>query len=100
MVGEHPDVGRSLFVRTGGRIGRENAGMSSESVVRICAVENLRFPGGGSSAQGKPGPKARPRGVVEGCGVKIPRPEVADKKGAWTRQSRETGQQEETGPTA
>ena len=39
--------------------GRENAGMSSESLVRIQAVESLRFPGEGSSAQGKSGPKPR-----------------------------------------
>ena len=74
--------------------------MSSESVVRICTVENLRFPGGGSSAQGKPGPKARPQGVVEGYGVKNPQPVVADKKGIQTRYSRGTGWQEETGPIA
>ena len=33
--------------------------MSSESLVRIQAVESLRFPGEGSSAQGKSGPKPR-----------------------------------------
>ena len=42
-----------------GRYRRENAGMSSESKVRIFAVENLRFPGEGSSSQGKSGPKPR-----------------------------------------
>ena len=42
----------------------------SESTVRICAAENLRFPGEGSSAQGKSGPKARPKGVVDGKQVK------------------------------
>ena len=52
--------------RTCGRGRRENAGISSESKVRIHAVENLRFPGEGSSAQGKSGPKARPKGVVDG----------------------------------
>ena len=34
--------------------------------MRIFAVESLRFPGEGSSAQGKSGPKARPKGVVDG----------------------------------
>ena len=53
---------------------RENAGMSSESKVRIFAVENLRFPGEGSSAQGKSGPKVRPKGVADGQQVKIPAP--------------------------
>ena len=58
--------------RTCGRGRRENAGISSESKVRILAVENLRIPGEGSSAQGKSGPKARPEGVVDGHQVKIP----------------------------
>ena len=58
--------------RTCGRGRRENAGISSESKVRILAVESLRFPGEGSSAQGKSGPKARPKGVVDGQQVEIP----------------------------
>ena len=62
--------------RTCGRSRRENAGISSESKVRILAVENLRFLGEGSSAQGKSGPKARPRGVVDGQQVEIPAPDV------------------------
>ena len=44
--------------------------MSSENYVRIIMVENLRFPEEGSSAQGKSGPKARPKGVVDGKQVK------------------------------
>ena len=63
-----------MIERTYGQYRRENAGMSSESKVRIFAVENLRFPGEGSSAQGKSGPKARPKGVVDGQQVKIPAP--------------------------
>ena len=55
-----------MTVRTCGRDRRENAGISSESKVRILAVESLRFPGEGSSAQGKSGPKVRPRGVADG----------------------------------
>ena len=66
MVGELSIVGRNLIVRTGGRSRSENAGISSESKVRIFTVENLRFPGEGSSAQGKSGPKARPSGVADG----------------------------------
>ena len=50
----------------------ENAGMSSANYVRIIMVENLRFPEEGSSAQGKPGAKARPRGVVDAHTVEIP----------------------------
>ena len=59
-----------MIERTYGRGRRENAGISSESKVRILAVENLRVPGEGSSAQGKSGPKARPKGVVDGQQVK------------------------------
>ena len=65
-------MGRSKIERTCGLYTSENAGMSSESKVRIFATENLRFPGEGSSAQGKSGPKARPKGVVDGQQVKIP----------------------------
>ena len=52
----------------------ENAGMSSENCVRIVMAENLRFPGVGSSAPGKPGAKARPKGVVDAQTVEIPLP--------------------------
>ena len=45
--------------------------MSSENYVGIIMAENLRFPGEGSSAQGKPGAKARPKGVVDGKQVNI-----------------------------
>ena len=50
----------------------ENAGMSSENCVRIVMAENLRFPGEGSSAPGKPGAKARPKGVVDAHTVENP----------------------------
>ena len=46
--------------------------MSSERWVRISPVENPRIPEQGSSTQGKSGPKARPRGVVDGQQVEIP----------------------------
>ena len=65
-------LGRSMTEKTCGRDRRENAGISSESVVEIYTVENLRFPEEGSSAQGKSGPKARPKGVVDGQQVEIP----------------------------
>jgi hypothetical protein len=58
--------------RTCGRSRSENAGISSASKVRIFTIENPRFPGEGSSAQGKSGPKARPKGVVDGQLVDIP----------------------------
>ena len=48
--------------------------MSSENYVRIIMVENPRFLEEGSSAQGKPGAKARPKGVVDAQTVEIPLP--------------------------
>ena len=50
---------RSVTVRTSGALRSENAGISSEKEVRNLFTESLRFPGEGSSAQGKPGPKPR-----------------------------------------
>ena len=52
--------------------------MSSVRQVRILPAENLRFPEEGSSAQGKPGAKARPKGVVDGKLVDIPVPPDID----------------------
>ena len=40
--------------------------------MRIQYPENLRFPLEGSSAEGESGPKARPKGVVDGQQVNIP----------------------------
>ena len=40
--------------------------------MRIYATENLRVTGEGSSAQGKSGPKERPKGVSDGKQVQIP----------------------------
>ena len=57
---------------TCGLYSSENAGMSSENYVRIIMAENLRFPGEGSSSQGKSGAKARPNGVVDAHTVEIP----------------------------
>ena len=68
------NTGRSHTERGGGLYSRENAGISSESVARNHAVESLRFPGEGSSAQGKSGPKLRPKGVDDGQSVDIPIP--------------------------
>ncbi len=71
MVDERRVNLRRCTGRSAGGSTRENAGISSENYVRIIMVENLRFPGEGSSAQGKPGAK-RPRGVVDAHTVKIP----------------------------
>ena len=56
---------------------RENAGISSEREARNLSVESLRIPGEGSSAQGKSGPKSRPKGVDDGQPVEIPVPPIA-----------------------
>ena len=58
--------------KTCGRDSSENAGISSASKVRIFTVENLRFPGEGSSSQGKSGPKLRLKSVGDGQQVDIP----------------------------
>ena len=42
--------------------------------VRILHTDSLRIPGEGSSALGKSGPNARPRGVVDGKQAEIPAP--------------------------
>ena len=71
-------VRRSRSGSGGGEQGRENAGISSERGARNSSVESLRFPGEGSSARGKSGPKSRPKGVDDGQQVENPvPPEVA-----------------------
>ena len=72
MVGERSVIGRSDSESGRGRNRSENAGMSSENYVGIIMAENLRFPGEGSSAQGKSGAKLRPRGVGDAHTVEIP----------------------------
>ena len=64
--------GRSRIERHGGHCTRENAGMSSARHARNMPVDSLRFPGEGSSAQGKSGPKPRTAVVGDGQQVEIP----------------------------
>ena len=71
-------AGRSGSGSDRGLHGRENAGLSSESKVRIFAVESLRFPEEGSSSQGKSGPKPRTTVVGDGEQVDIPVPRIRD----------------------
>ena len=68
--------GRSQIERTGGLDSRENAGMSNEMQARNLHVESPRFPGEGSSAQGKSGPKPRTIVVGDGKQVEIPVPPI------------------------
>ena len=65
-------AGRSGTGRSRGRHRRENAGMSNEMCARNTHVESPRFPGEGSSAQGKSGPKPRTEVVGDGQLVDIP----------------------------
>ena len=58
--------------------------MSSERWVRISPVENPRIPEQGSSTQGKSGPKARLKSVVDGQQVEIPVP-IQSLKRKWGR---------------
>ena len=67
-------TGRSRTVRSGGLYRSENAGVSSEMQVRILHTDSPRIPGEGSSALGKSGPNARPKGVVDGKQAEIPAP--------------------------
>ena len=54
--------------------------MSSESVARNHTVECLRFPGEGSSTQGKSEAKLRPKGVGDAQQADIPVPPNNDKE--------------------
>ena len=74
VVGERSRQRGRMIERTSGACGRENAGVSSGTWVRIPRTEDPRFPEEGSSALGKSGPKARPRGVADGQRVDIPVP--------------------------
>ena len=65
-------IGRSGSGSSRGQYTSENAGMSSENCVRIVMAESLRFLGAGSSAQGKPEAKVRPKGVADAHTVEIP----------------------------
>ena len=72
--------------------------MSSENYVGIIMAENLRFLGEGSSAQGKPGAKARPKGVVDAHTVEIPWPpkvlSTVTHRDSWTAPLVECGVRE------
>jgi hypothetical protein len=65
--------------------------MSSENEVRIFIVESLRFPGEGSSAQGKSGPKPRANAVGDGQLVEIPVPPINVITDAVTQKDRQSG---------
>ncbi len=80
MVGERSKQRRSNSVSGCGVFRSENAGVSSEMMVRIHHTVRPRIPGAGSSALGKSGPKMRPTGVVDGQLVDIPVPAIQMKE--------------------
>ena len=63
-----------MTARAYGEHGSENAGVSSEMQVGILHTESPRIPGEGSSALGKSGPNARPKGAADGKQAYIPAP--------------------------
>ena len=85
---------RSMTVRPYGARRSENAGMSNEKRVRISFTESLRFPEEGSSAQGKSGPKPRPKGVGDGQQVDIPVPPRNRLSDGATQEDRESARME------
>ena len=76
VVGERSKERRSHTERSGGALGSENAGVSSEMQVRILHTDRPRIPGEGSSALGKSGPKTRQKCVADGQQVDIPAPAI------------------------
>ncbi|CDZ74309.1 hypothetical protein ING2D1G_0925 [Peptoniphilus sp. ING2-D1G] len=60
--------------------------------MRISPVENLRIPEQGSSTQGKSGPKARPKGVVDGQQVENPVPSLSATKYVVTQEDNMSAQ--------
>ena len=89
---------RSRIERGGGVHTRENAGISSESGVRISTIESLRFPGEGSSAQGKSGPKSRAKAVDDGQQADIPALPPDVKTEAMTQKDSQTHADGKAGP--
>ena len=59
--------------------------------MRILPAENLRFPGEGSSAQGKSGPKPRTNVVGDGQLVEIPVPSLIRLNEAVTQEALGSG---------
>ena len=66
-------------VRAPGASGNENVGISNDRGAGTPPTERPRFPGPCQSARGQPGPKANPKGVVDGQAVNIPLPACRQK---------------------
>ena len=63
--------------------------------MRILPAESLTFPGEGSSAQGKPGPKPRLKSVGDGKSVEIPMPPIFRLKEGVTQEGKPSARLEE-----
>ena len=95
-------AGRRRIERDAGQYARENAGVSSGTQVRILRTENPRIPEEGSSALGKSGPKARPKGAADGQQVENPvlhrgakdRRRRQVESGGWKSRSKRSRRQE------
>jgi hypothetical protein len=71
-VGERSVVGRSHTVRSGGRGGSENAGISSEKTGENPVRRKPKGSSGRFVLGRLVGPKLNPNGVGDGCTVDIP----------------------------
>src|SRR6476646_6815517 len=89
VVGERSQAIEAAAEASRGGLGSENAGMSNERGVRIPSTDCPRVPEQRSSAQGQSGPKARPKGVVDGQQVDIPVPRCIRLTDARTRKATE-----------
>src|SRR4051794_40492082 len=89
-VGERSEAGEAAGGPSRGCFRSENAGVSNERGVRIPSTDCPRFPEQRSSAQGQSGPKARPKGVVDGQRVDIPVPRLSAITDGGTRKAKGT----------
>jgi hypothetical protein len=89
-VGERSDACEAAGEPSRGCFRSENAGVSNERGVRIPSTDCPRFPEQRSSAQGQSGPKARPKGVVDGQRVDIPVPRLSAITDGGTRKAKGT----------
>ena len=89
-VGERSEAREAAGEPSRGGFRSENAGVSNEREVRILSADCPRFPEQRSSAQGQSGPKARPKGVVDGQRVDIPVPRLSAITDGGTRKAKGT----------
>ncbi len=74
VVGEHLQLLRSLIVRSGGALRRENVGISNHNAGERPAHRKPKVSLAMFINQGLVGPKDKPRGDADGQPVNIPAP--------------------------